>query len=295
MNPLPLLFAALFAALPACQQTPPPAEQDPAKLMQEMLKQFEAEGVRYDGKAQTVTITAIVNDPQDPLEYLLIHRRGKRHEAMFWTKSKPSVLNAALLLAGFTPGQNAKAEEIVPPPSIEEIEKGAETVKITPPKGAQVWMTVAWKTPEGKEVAYCVEDLLLDLSTQQAVVDASWVYLGGRLARFYKNDPEVFAADMEGNLISTCYMFPDNHLVTISHPLARDQHNWWLTKLVPPPETEVQLTFHSKEPKLQQERRERLAKEAKEKGAATPSQAPDGKDRPATPPGNPEKRQGGGK
>ncbi len=284
MKCLPIFTAALFAMFAAGQQDPPktapkvdpnpPAKaQDPQQLMQEVLQKFQKEGIELDAKAMTLTIKAFVNQPQDPIEYLLIHRRGKKHEAMFYTKSQPSVLNAALLMLGLQPGQNAGAEDIKPPPSIEEIEKGAETVKITPPKGMPFWMTVKWKTPEGQAVEYCIEDLLLDLSTQKPVVDASWIYLGGRLAKFYKDDPEVFAADMEGNLISVCYMYPDNHLGTLSHKDARDQHNWWLTNKVPEPDTEVQFVFHRQQPQLHKDREERLKKEA----AAAAKQAAEGK------------------
>ncbi len=265
------------------QQDPKPVETKPAdaeSVVQQVLQQFKKEGIELDAKAETVTIKAVVNEPQDPLEYLLIHRKGKKHEAMFYTKSKPSVLNAALLMLGMQPGQNAKAEEIKPAPSIEEIEKGAETVKVTPPKGMTLWMTAKWTTPEGKAVEYCIEDLLLDLSTQKPVVDCTWVFLGGRMAKFYKDEPEVFAADMEGNLVSTCYMYPENQLLTIAHKAGNDQHNWWLTDRVPPPETEVEFVFHKKEPKIHIEREKRVQKEAAEeakKKAAEPTEKKDEK------------------
>jgi hypothetical protein len=207
-----------------------------------------------------------VNEPQNEIEYLLIHKRGKRHEALFVTRSKPSVLNAALLMLGLEPGQNATAVEKKPPPTLEEIEKGADPIIVTPPKGMQFWMTVHWKTPEGKQVDYCIEDMVLDLSTQEAVVDCSWIYLGGRMARIYKNEPEVYVADMEGNLVSTCYMSPDNHLATMVHKDARDQQNWWFTDKMPPHDTEVQLVFHRVEPELHKERQKRLkAAEAQKK------------------------------
>ncbi len=292
MRIAPLLFAAVVAACVPAQEPKPapvaPKPQDPAAALAEMMQQFTKEGITLDVKAGTLKLAAVMNAPQDALEYLLIHRRGKRHEAMLWTKAKPSVLNGALLLLGLTPGQNAKAEEIVPPPSIEEIEKGAETVKVTPPKGMNLWFTVQWTTPEGKVVEYCLEDLLLDLTTQRAVVGCSWVYLGGRMGQLYRNEPEVFVADFEGNLVSACYMTPDNHLVTIVHERGRDQHNWWLTSKAPEPDTEVQITIHRQQPKLHQEREARLAKEtAENKGEPQPEGG-----KPVAPP---SERTGGGK
>lgn len=277
MRPGLLVFVCFLAGVAAAQQEVPkqaPANPEAAKVLAEITQKFAAEGIEIDAKAATVTVKAVMNEPPDPIEYVLIHRRGKRHEAMFWTQCKPSVLHAALLMIGLQPGSNAKAEEIKPPPSIEEIEQGAETVRVTPPKGEPFWMTVRWQTPEGKAMEYCIEDLLLDLSTEKPVVDCSWVYIGGRMAPLYRNEPEVFVADFEGNLISACYMSPDNHLGTIVHKEGRDQNNWWLTNKVPPPETEVQFVFHKRQPKLHQQREERLRREAAaEKEAAN---KPDG-------------------
>lgn len=276
-----LLLLPLLAGLAMCQ-TPAPKEQDPKPatdaqaLIDEVKKQFAAEKIVVDSKAETVTIPAVVNQTQDPYEYLLIHRKGKRHEAMFWTPSKPSVLNAALLMIGLTPGQNATYVEKQPPPTREEMEKGADPLIVTPPKGTPFWMTVKWKDEAGKEQEACVEDLILDLGTQKPVEDASWVYLGGRMARIYRNEPEVYIADFEGNLISVCYLSPDNHLGTMVHANARDDQNWWMTDRMPKIDTEVQFVFHKREPVLHQERQARLLRE--KKAAATTGS--DGKSEP---------------
>jgi hypothetical protein len=100
------------------------------------------------------------------------------------------------------------------------------------------------------------------------------VYLGGRMARLYKDEPEVFVADFEGNLISVCYLSPDNHLGTMVHESARDDQNWWTTTLLPDPEAgiEVEFVFHRVEPPLHKQRRERLraGKEGPAKEAAEP-------------------------
>lgn len=267
-----LLCAPTLLVAAICQQPPPDAPPPPdaaaaQQVLAEVLQQFQKEGVEFDAKAQTVTIPAVVNRSQDPIEYLLIHRRGKRHEAMFWTRTKPSVLNAALLMLGLEPGKNASYVEKDPPPTLAEIEAGADPIVITPPSGTPLWMTVKWQDADGKLVEHCVEDLLLDLTTQQPVVDATWVYLGGRMAQLYRGEPEVFVADFEGNLVSVCYLTPDNHLGTMVHKNARDDQNWWITSLMPEPETEVSFVFHRQEPALHKAWRERLQRE-KEKAAA---------------------------
>lgn len=279
-----LSFASLKAQDPQ-KPAVPPAAPDPQKVLAEVLQQFQKEGIVLDSKAQTVSVPAMVNHPQDPIEYLLIHKKGKRHEAVFVTKSKPSVLNAALLMLGMQPGKNASYVEKDPAPTLEEVQKGADPIIVTPPQGMPFWMTVRWKTPEGKQEEHCVEDMVLDLGKQKPLANCAWVYLGGRMAKIYKDDPEVYIADFEGNLISICYLSPDNHLATMVHDNARDDQNWWTTTLLPPPETEVQFVFHRLMPPLHVEREKRLQKEAAEAKAA---EAKDAKE-PAK--GEPEKKK----
>lgn len=268
-------FALLLACTACAQERPnekPPtggnasATQDPAaagrELAAEIKKQFEAEHIRVDAKARTVTIDAVMNSPPDPIEYLLIHRRGKRHEAVFVTKSKPSLLNAALLMIGLEPGKNATVTEKEPPPTLEQIQAGADPLIVTPPQGKQFWITVRFKDAEGKQVEHPVEDLIADIHAQEPVAVAEWIFLGGRMAPLYKNEPDVYVADFEGNLVSVCYLSPDNHLATMRHERARDDQNWWLTEFCPPPETPVEFVFHAEQPKISKERQERVAREA---------------------------------
>lgn len=283
------LCATAFALAAACAAQgsqdgkqppkPAPAATDPQKVLAEMKEQFAKEGIAFDLTAKTVSVPAVVNKPQDPVEYLLIQKKGKRHEAVFVTMAKPSVLNAALLLLGLVPGKNASYVEKKPAPTLEEVQAGVDPIIVTPPQGEPFFMTVRWKDAEGKPVEHCVEDLLLDLGTQKPIVDCSWIYLGGRMAQIYRNEPEVYIADFEGNLISVCYLSPDNHLATMVHKDARDDRNWWTTNLMPEADTAVEFVFHRGESKLHGERKKRLAKEkagAKDAAEAKDEKASDG-------------------
>lgn len=268
------LCATAFALAAACaaqgsqdgKQPPKPAPvaTDPQKVLAEMKEQFAKEGIVFDLTARTVSVPAVVNKPQDPVEYLLIQKKGKRHEAVFVTMAKPSVLNAALLLLGLVPSKNASYVEKKPAPTLEEVQAGVDPIIVTPPQGEPFFMTVRWQDVEGKAIEHCVEDLLLDLGTQKPIVDCSWVYLGGRMAKIYRNEPEVYIADFEGNLISVCYLSPDNHLATMVHKDARDDRNWWTTNLMPEADTTVEFVFHRGESKLHVERKKRLEKEKAE-------------------------------
>lgn len=277
----------LLAACTAQEQKPEPKPTpDAAAVVAQVLQQLKDEHIAIDLKAKTVTIDAVMNQPPDPIEYLLIHRRGKMHEAIFFTMTKPSVLNAALLMLGFEPGKNATYEEKKPAPTLEEIEKGADPIIVHPPSGMQIWMTAHWQDKDGKQHDKCIDDLILNLRTQKPVRDASWYFLGGMMASIYKNEPPVFVADYEGNLASTCYMSPENHLVTMAHADARDQNCWWITDQCPEPGTEVKFVFHREKPKLYIEREARLAKEPPDK-PVEPVKEPE-------PTGGGKKGEGGG-
>lgn len=265
-------FTVLFlASTIACQgngnssDSPKPA-QDPQAVLKEVLASFKKEGIKLDAKARTVTVPVVVNRMQDPVEYLLIHRKGKKHESLFITEAKPSILNAALLMIGLKKGKNATYVEKEPAPTLEEVQNGVDPVIVTPPKGQPFFMTVRWTTPEGKVQELCVEDMLLDLATQKPMGACQWIYLGGRMAQLYKNDPEVYIADFEGNLVSICYLTPDNHLGTMVHERARDDQNWWTTTKLPKEGTAMEFVFHAVEPAVHAERMKRL--EAAKKGAA---------------------------
>lgn len=270
-----LAVALCLSAACAQEQKPQPPANPPddaaaavQQALAEMRKAFADAGLQVDEKTGTVSLPVAVNILADPLEYLLIHRKGKGHEALFVTQCKPSVLNGALMFIGLEQGKNAGYREKDPPPTLEEIEAGADPVIVTPPEGRPFWITARWQDKDGKQHEVAVEDLLLELSTGEPMGLASWVFLGGRMAPLYKNEPPVFVADFEGNLISICYLDPPNHLATMSHERARDDQNWWRTDLCPEPGVEATLVFWRDKPKLVEERERRLAEAARQKAPA---------------------------
>ena len=245
----------------ACAAQPPAVEPESLTPKEQVLRTLTAAGLKLDLEQRSVTMPARMGRPADLIEYLLIHRRGKSHESLFLTETQPSLLNAALLALDLTPGTNVTYKEKDPAPSEEEMRAGADWLIITPPKGTPVWFTVKWTDKDAKVHEVAVDDILMDVTTGEAVEGADWIYLGGRMAAPYRGEAPVFIADLEGNLVSTCYVEPTNHLVTLRHERARSDQNWWLTEACPPPETEVALTIHAKKPKLVVEREARIAKE----------------------------------
>jgi hypothetical protein len=261
------LAVCLFSACTLRAQPEPrpdPEREARARVVEELRKQ----GVALDLDQQTAIVRAVVNRPADPIEYLLIHPRGKGHEALFVTEVQPSVLNSALLMLGFQEGKNADLVEKQPLPSEAELEKGVSPYDIVHPTGNELWITVRWREAD-KPVEVCAGELIVDLTTEKPAVGESWIFLGGRMAPLYRNEAAVFVADYEGNLVSICYLRPNNHLATMRHERALDDQNWWVADRCPPPGTEVEVVFHAREPDLAKARRERDA------AAKTPDDAKD--------------------
>jgi hypothetical protein len=255
---------------------PAAVAQDATQSQDELRGAFAKAGLTVDLENKTVALKAKMNRPADLLEYLLITRQGKGHEALLLAEVQPSVLNAALLALGLTPGTNVSFKEKDPLPSEEEVRNGVDWLIVTPPKGPQVWFTVAWKDAADKSRECALEDLVMDLATGEAMEDAQWIYIGGRMAEPYRGEAPVYIADLEGNVVSCCYLDPANHLVTLHHARARSDQNWWLTEACPEPGTELTLTIHTKKPKLTVAREERLAQEkaAGKKPKGPPAELP---------------------
>lgn len=262
----------------AGEQSPDsPDARDTMALVDEMKAALAAEGIDLDDKAGTLSFPAQVGAPRHPVEWLLVNEKGKVHECLLVTQSKASLIHGGMLALGFKNGKNVRWQEKDPLPSRDEIMAGAEWLDVFPPEGMPVWLTFEWKDEDGKVRALPVEDLLVDVATLGEVEGASFVYLGGRLAQFYRGEPEKFAADFTGNLMSVPYMEPANHLVTMVHERCQNESNWWLSKRCPPAGTEGKLTLHRTETAVHKARAQRIAAEgARAEGEVKVPDAPSG-------------------
>ncbi len=246
---------------------------------QAMLKLFAKNGITFDMKQKTVTVDCVMGRPDQALEFLLVHRKGKDHESLLVTKAKASTLNAALLLIGLVPGKNARVEQKDPLPTIEEVKAGARVVDVFAPEGQPMYMTAKWqyevtdeesgKTKIVKDEAV-ISDMIRNEMTEKAVADDTWIFLGGMMGALYRGEEPVFLGDYQGNLVSIVYKQPKSHLITMSHEFASDEQVWWYTDICPPPSTPIKLTFHFAKPELEVLREARLKKEdaAAKKAAA---------------------------
>ncbi len=220
---------------------PPSAEQLEAR--RKLVATLAEQGVQIDLEQGLVGVPASVLVRHDLLEYLLVGPTGAAHEALLATDVTPSVLNAALLALGVAQGNNARWTVRDPPPTPEERADGVAPYTVDPPEGDGFYLYLAWR--EGDEVyRFRVEDLLSNLETGRAMRRHRWVYIGSRFAQLVPGEPEVFAADVEQNLVNVAWFHAGNTLVTAALPQCRRQDIWIANAwLVPPERSAVQLVF----------------------------------------------------
>jgi hypothetical protein len=238
-------IAAAFLLASVGVQDPKPAPPDGASGAKEVERAFLAHDVHLDLARGLCWIPVAIDVREDLLEYLLVNPKGAAHESLFTTEVVPSRLNAALLALGVEPGRNAQWKAKEPPPTEEEMQNGALPYVVEPPSGDGFYLYAGWR--EGTETYFHrVDDLLRDLETGRSMRRHTWVFLGSRVVRMRVRDAaakdrppnervtpakegatkEVFAADVEGNLVNIALFEEGNTLLTAALPECLKQTIW---------------------------------------------------------------------
>ena len=248
---LTLLVGLVGAAL-----VPPAPSGDRSSVVRQddeaLRATLAAEGVGLDLEHGLVSIPVDVVVRNDLLEYLLVGPRGAMHESLFATPVRPSLLNAALLSLGVEPGRNARWEEVPRSPDQTPGGEGDDDdpdgrarpdVRLVLPEGGGFWLYAAWR--EGDEVYFFrIDDLISNLDSGRSMQRHRWVFLGSKFKRPRENEPEVFVADLEQNLICLSFFYQGNTLLTASLPECQIQTIWVANPwLVPPRDSRVELIF----------------------------------------------------
>lgn len=215
--------------------------QDPQGAVE---RAFLEQGIRLDLANGRVAIPVEVCIRREPLEYLLVGPYGAAHESLLATGVVPSLLNTALVALGAEPGENARWYEKDPLPSERELADGVSPYAVEPPSGDAFYMYVAWRE-DGETYFQRVEDLISNLRTGRSLRRHGWVYLGSRMVRPRPDDAEeVFAADVEGNLINLSFFRAGNTLMTAALDDCVYQTIWVPNEfLVPERGTPMQMLF----------------------------------------------------
>ena len=180
----------------------------------------------------------------DLLEYILVQPRGQAHESLFLSDVSPRALNAALLALGVTPGENLRTIAKDPPPTAEQLRDGVPPYTVEVPRGDGFYLYAAWRAGD-ETYFHRVEDLVRNLASGASMTRHRWVYLGSKTAPDKKHPgQELFAAEIEGNLINLAFFSEGFTLITAALPECIQQTIWlpnaWL---VPERGAEVDLIF----------------------------------------------------
>ncbi|MFO0981184.1 MAG: YdjY domain-containing protein [Planctomycetota bacterium] len=264
---LPILFALAVGALPGSATRAPASGQSDAvdptapvdsDAYQRFLKRLAEEDIRFDRKAGRIEMTAVVlrdhQSPEFPIEFMLVGQGGFTHETLFLCRVTPSLLNACFLALGLTPGHTVRFVPRDPPPPADDVIAGKiSAYKVVPPQGPLIYTYVRMEQeveqPDGKKQltkkTVPIEDLLVDLRSDQPPPFKGLVYIGSRFSRsFFRGElKEVYVADFEGNLIATYLRGDGNTLLEWNASEDRDDILDVNLKTVPKRETKVDIIF----------------------------------------------------
>lgn len=173
--------------------------------------------MRIEPESGVIRVEGEVCIEQGILEYLAVARGGKAYESLVSLNCRPSHLQAALLIAGYQPG------EVDPPvrgdfapdgdPAAHPTPEGALQVTAPPSRywsdssrePTRVTLEVELQRADGAWERRPIESMLLDRSTRRPPSRLMWAFTGS----FFHRDPssgfEVFVADAEKSLIALWY------------------------------------------------------------------------------------------
>jgi len=219
-----------------------PRAQDKAAEPSELSAALAQAGLTLDREAGIVSAPATVRIKNELLEYVLVGPRGAAHESLFLTEVRPSLLNAALLLLGVEPGQNARALD-----RGKVDERGRPERTIVPPEGDGFYLYAGWRE-QGETYFFRVEDLVRNLASGRSLKRHRWVYLGSRFASLRQGEPETFVADVDGNLVNLAFFFQGNTLLTAAPPECNEQTIWVANEWLLPEMGEPVRLFFARAP-----------------------------------------------
>lgn len=137
---------------------------------------------------RTVSFPSMVNTNAGPMEYLLVHSRGKTHESILKTSVEPYHIHVAMLLLGAAAPTNSPAGQDAGSGPIES--PSAEKLP-----GDKVTVLLSW-TNEGRTNTMPAEKLVFNTEKKESPESLNWVYNGSRMIG------GRFISQIEGSIIS---------------------------------------------------------------------------------------------
>ena len=175
------------------QETPPPPPASalvPSAPPEPMVldlggNRYSVGAITFDKKSRTISIPASVNMREGAVEYLLVGRNGKVHEAVFTTDADARDIHVAALLLGIKPSGDL----------------GPENAAATVRRGGAVVAWAEWDRNGPPAKIFLNETVNLSDPSSGTTVDtlpaSAWLYNGSRI------EPDgAFAASRGGSIIS---------------------------------------------------------------------------------------------
>jgi acylphosphatase len=230
---LAALLAAALALPAACggtdqPQAAPPETPPPAPAQAARPSPANADAIRVDEKARSVSIPAVVAKQQTyaelkgAIEYALVAKGGKEYESLFVTDRPPAEIREALLRIGLRGGQPATEDAL--------------------PGGQRVNVFVACEA-DGKAVRRPLDDFLLDTRTGQPVPPAPWTFTGSAATIDPDTGQAMLQASLTGSLIGL-HPADASPLFQNARPESRQENIYRPNlKALPPAGTRVRIVF----------------------------------------------------
>ncbi len=180
-------------SLPLPPEPVPAQPVPPAKPTVERLddSHYRIGEVTFDQKTREIRFPAVVNMTEGPLEYAIVHTRGKVHESLLATEISATHLNLALTLLRYPP-----SPELYALPN----DKGGLSNKF--PKvskeaqaAARIQVKVEWDDA-GKTRSVPINEWIQHLPKGSAMSATLWVYGGSEI------DEGRFVAESTGDIMA---------------------------------------------------------------------------------------------
>lgn len=181
---------------------------------------FQLGAVRLNKTKRTVSLPAVVNMTQGPVEYILVHEKGKVHESVLRTAAEPYHVHlASLLLQSKPPTINTN-----------------EGLAARDLSGQPAMLSITW-TNANSPRTLAAEALVFNFSTAAAMIAGPWTVNGSRVI------DGTFLAQRDGSIASV--ITDPDALINSLRP-GRDRDDIWFvnTNTVPPINTPVTVTIH---------------------------------------------------
>ena len=249
---LPLLLSATppaEAELPPqiVPPVPPPAEPgsqpSPGLITQISKTKYRLGKIEFEKNTRTITFDATLNMNKGMLEYALVTKTGKVHEALLATEISPFNLNLALLVLNYKPAENFIPSELLSPDK--QPAPGAKPSPIDQSNGFDI--KISWIDPQGIKKTARIEDWVHNDATKKKAERSPFVYTGSQL-----DNNGIYAAQSTGSIIA---LYSDPLAMFNSPRKGNDSDEIWTVEAgVPPLLTKVQIILSpheapAKEPK----------------------------------------------